>query len=522
MIIIVGAGPAGLTAGLELIKAGYQVVILEMSGTLGGIAQTVNYKNNRIDIGGHRFFSKSDEVMKRWFDRMPMQGTPATDYKQLKIDIEVDSNGPDPDLTDRVMLKRNRLSRLFFRQSFFDYPPTLKWTNLKNLGLWNVFQIITSYISSKFQRHDLSHLEGFYIKQFGRKLYELFFKNYTRKLRGKDPTKIDSARGAQRVKGVSISELIKTMRQKLWGSNTKDNKQTQTSLINQFWYPKFGPGHMRETVASEFIALGGSILYHHKVIKFVQKNDGTISQVVAWHNDQEIVLDCDKVLSTMPMKYLFRGLDRAPGELKQLAEKLEYRDFITVGILLKKLIITNTTSIPTINGIIPDNRIYIHEPQADFLRIQIFNNRSPYMVADVNTVWVGLEYMCDKGDQLWSKSDEQLQKEGLDQLEQIGIAHHDDFLDSTIIRVEKAYPGYFGEGYASFDKLKTYTNNISNLYCIGRNGMHRYNNQDHSVLCALKCVEGIVTGVDNRDLLWEINTEQEYHEKKKEEDKRGK
>lgn len=484
-----------------------------MSDALWWIAQTVNYKWNRIDIGGHRFFSKSDQVMKRWFDRMPMQWSPASDYKQLHIPIEIQSWWPDPDTQDTVMLKRNRLSRLFFRQAFFDYPPTLKRANLKNLGLLNVIQIITSYIASKFQRHDLSNLEGFYIKQFGRKLYQLFFQNYTRKLRGKDPTKIDSARWAQRVKGVSISELIKTMWQKLWRGNKKDDKETQTSLINQFWYPKFGPGHMRETVADEFVAWGGVILKWYKV-KEIITHQGVVQQLITTHQWKQIEFACDLCISTMPIKYLFRWLNEAPEELKQLAELLEYRDFITVGVLLHKLTITNTTNIPTINGIIPDNRIYVHDQAADFLRVQVFNNRSPYMVADSHTARIGLEYMCDKWDALWSKSDDQLKKEAIEQLEKIGIADRRDLIDSTVIKVEKAYPWYFGRWYESFDKLRSYVDSISNLYCIGRNGMHRYNNQDHSVLCALKCVEGIVAGVDNRVSLWKINTEQEYHEKK--------
>lgn len=513
-VVIVWAWPAWLTAWFELNQQGYQVTILEMSNALWWIAQTVNFKGNKIDIGWHRFFSKSDEVMKRWFDRMPMQWAPASDYKKLSIPIEVDAWWPDPDKQDIVMLKRNRLSRLFFNRTFFDYPPTLKRDNLKNLGVINVIQIVGSYIVSKFQKHDLSNLEGFYIKQFGRKLYELFFKNYTHKLWWKEPSKIDAARWAQRVKWVSISEILKTMWNKTFKKKQKDSKETETSLISQFRYPKYGPGQMRETVADQFVRSWWTILKEHKVVEIITDN-GKVQKVKLVHQGEENTIECDILISTMPIKYLFRWLSQAPTELKELAELLEYRDFMTVWVLLKKLTISNTTSIPTINGIIPDNRIYVHEAGADFLRMQVFNNRSPYMVADTSTVRVWLEYMCDKWDALWNKTDEQLKQEAIDQLEKIGIADHHDLLDSTVIRVEKAYPWYFGKWYEWFDKLKSYINSIDNLYCIGRNGMHRYNNQDHSVLCALECVKGIVSGVDNRWSLWEINTEKEYHEEKK-------
>lgn len=513
-VVIIWAGPAGLTAAYELSKIwDFEIVILEMSNTVWGLSQTAQYKWNKIDIWGHRFFSKSDEVMQRRSSHLPLQWSVASDYKALWIEVPVSPGWPDPDKEDKVMLIRNRLSRLFFDWKFFDYPPSLKYENLKNLWILRVFKIVFSYIMSKFQKFDESHLEWFYKRKFWELLYDLFFKDYTKKLWWRDPNKIDASWWAQRVKWVSISKIFIDIYNKLRNKSTKDN--TETSLISQFWYPKFGPGHMRETVWDSCLKNGVSILYNAKVVSFNQWANWIIEEIIyeCWWKKEWICVDI--VISTMPIKYLMRWLNKADYQIKEYANSLEYRDFITVWVLLKKSLIANKTNIPTVHGSIPDNRIYVHDKNADFLRMQIFNNRSPYMVEDDNNLWVGLEYICAEWDHIWSQSDNELMKNAIIQLQKIWISSSEDVIDMTVIRMKKAYPAYFGDWYDHFSEIQSYLDSIDNLYCIGRNGMHRYNNQDHSVLCALECTKKIIVWDKDKTDLWKINTEKEYHEEVK-------
>lgn len=514
-VIIIWAWPAWLTTAFELAKTwNFDITVLEMSNVIWGLSQTYKHGWNKIDIWGHRFFSKSDEVMDRRFEQMPAQWKEASDYKKLGIKVELRPWWPDPEKEDLVFLRRNRLSRLLFWWNFFDYPPSLNFSNLKNLWIIRIIQIVFSYLYSKFETYDESHLEWFYKRKFWNKLYTLFFKNYTKKLWWKDPSDIDSSRWAQRVKWVSITKLFKSIFSSFNPfQNKNDMKKVETSLISQFRYPKFWPGHMRETVAENCKKLWVQIIFDAKVIKIEQTN-GRINGVIYISDHKEHKLNCDVLVSTMPIKYLMRWMQEAPYDLVSYAEKLEYRDFITVWVLLDKMLLKNTTTVATVHWWIPDNWIYIHDENADYLRIQFFNNRSPYMLEDQKKFWIGLEYICSKWDFIWSKSDDELKKSGIEQLEKIWIANWADVLDSVVIRMEKAYPAYFGDWFDHFPEIQAYINSIGNLYCIGRNGMHRYNNQDHSVLCWLECAKKICWWIEDKTDLWLINTEKEYHEQK--------
>jgi protoporphyrinogen oxidase len=519
--LIVGAGPGGLTAAYEFLKnTDIQPVVCEMSADIGGISKTVVFKGNRIDIGGHRFFSKSERVMNWWQDFMPLQGKPTWDDLLLKKDTSYPQGSQtDPETTDKVMLIRSRLSRIFFLRSFFDYPISLKFKTLKNLGFTRIAKIGWSYILINLRPiKDEKNLEEFLINRFGKELYSIFFRDYTEKVWGVSCDKIPADWGAQRIKGLSITKtLTHALKSLVTTDKSIDQKNTETSLIEKFLYPKLGPGQLWEVVASEVERMGGEILMQHEVVG-INLADGEVSKVeVVDHNGGgQKVIECDYLISTMPVKDLVSAMpaDQVPKSAAEIAAGLVYRDFITVGLLLKKLQLTNDTHIKTMNNIVPDNWIYIQESDVKIGRLQIFNNWSPYLAADKDTVWIGLEYFCNEGDELWEMTDTDFIAFAIDELEKIDVIDKQDVLDSTILKVPKTYPAYFGT-YDRFDELRAFTDSIENLFLIGRNGMHRYNNADHSMLTAMAAVENIIDGTKTKQNIWEVNTEQEYHEAKK-------
>lgn len=520
--LIIGAGPAGLTAAFELLKnTDIKPIIFEMSDDIGGISKTVNYKGNRIDIGGHRFFSRSGRVMDWWQNILPLQGKPAIDDILLnrELPIEPGNTGADPEKTDKVMLIRSRLSRIFFLRSFFDYPISLKWNTFMNLGVLRILKIGWTYIwvNLKPIKNEKS-LEDFLINRFGTELYNIFFKNYTEKVWGVSCKEIPADWGAQRIKGLSISKtIIHAIRPIFTGSDKSIyQKNTETSLIGQFLYPKLGPGQLWEEVARQIVELGGEIHMQHEAVG-VDLSQDTISKVTVrdHKSGEKKELSCDYLFSTMPIKDLIAAMppEKTPDNVKTIADGLVYRDFITVGLLLKKLKLTNDTQTKTVNNIVPDNWIYIQESDVKIGRLQIFNNWSPYMVSERENVWIGLEYFCQEGDELWSKPDQNFIQFAIDELVQIDVISKEDVLDATILRVPKTYPAYFGT-YNRFDELRSFTDSIQNLFMVGRNGMHRYNNADHSMLTAMVAVENIQQGIKTKKNLWDVNTEQEYHESK--------
>jgi len=514
--IIAGAGPAGLTAALELLRqTDIHPVIFEETERIGGISATVQYKGNRMDIGGHRFFSKNDEVMRWWQEMMPLQGAPSLDDILLNRPLPLKEGGPNPQQDDRVMLLRDRVSRIFFLRHFFDYPISVKWATFAGMGLWRTVKAVCGYLWAALFPKPETSLENFYINRFGRPLYEMFFEDYTEKVWGVHPSKIGADWGSQRVKGLSVLALLKDVLTRPFRHRDIDQKKVETSLIEQFIYPKFGPGQLWETVADEIRRLGGEIHTGCKVTG-LHVMDGRVEAVEVESADGTQTCSCDCFFSTMPVKDLVTSLRdiEVPGEVSRVARELPYRDFITVGVLVRRLKISNTTKTPTFDDRVPDTWIYVQERDVKVGRLQIFNNWSPYMVADYeHTMFVGMEYFCDEGDALWSMDREAFIKMAVDELVKIQVADREDVLDATQVKIRKAYPAYFGT-YYELPVVREFLDKIDNLYCLGRNGQHRYNNMDHSMLTAMEAVRNIRDGRSDKDNIWSVNTEESYHESK--------
>lgn len=567
-IVIIGGGPAGLTAGLSFLQKSteYEIIILESENQLGGLSRTHQYKGNRMDIGGHRFFSKSDEVMQWWLNLMPVDQSALVgdlipqsnddsellspekkqkiqiNYQGKSREIEIDSlsnkrlnDEEQLDFADDTihaggqyleieaneansnfhvqtgnvpkMLIRNRLSRIYYLRKFFKYPINLSWQTLRNLGIVRVIRVGISYVYARlFPIRNEKNLEEFFINRFGKELYKTFFQSYTEKVWGVKCSEISAEWGAQRIKGLSITEAIKHA---LFNKKGKDisQKNVETSLIERFLYPELGPGQMWELVGQKIQEKGGQIVLGAtvNVIGIVGEKVGSIEYKNSKGETIEIQ-DVGHVLSSMPIQHLINEIKgrEVPKEVKEIAEGLIYRDFITVGLLLRKF--KNHVELK-------DNWIYIQESDVRVGRLQIFNNWSPSLVENPNYYWVGLEYFCQQNDDLWSKSDEEMIAFAREEMVKLNLVERDDILDGTSLRVPKTYPAYFGS-YDRFDVLMQFLDSIPNLYPIGRNGMHRYNNQDHSMLTAFRSVDSILYGNINKKSIWEINTEMEYHEEK--------
>ena len=513
-VIIIGAGPAGLTAGYELRRQSpdTEVLLLEESDTVGGISRTVRYHGNRMDIGGHRFFSKDDEVNAWWQAMLPLQGSPAYDDKALGRTATAAPGGPDPDTADDVMLARRRVSRIYYRRKFFDYPIRMSAATIRNMGFGTTMQAGFSYLKTLFVKKPEDSLENFYINRFGRKLYSMFFEGYTEKLWGRHPREISADWGAQRVKGLSIAAILRDIFSRLVPGR-RSAKNVETSLIEEFHYPKYGPGQMWETVAARFAAEGGTLKTGCRVTA-VCTEGAHVTGVRYISGGQEYFAPADAVISSMPLKDLAAGMSGVPDDVGRIAAGLPYRDFVTVGLLLRRLQLKNTTGIPTLGNIVPDCWIYVQDTGVKLGRIQIFNNWSPYLVADPDrTVWIGLEYFCTEGDRWWNMTPEQWKDFGAQELVRMGvIGDAAEVLDFHCEKVKKAYPAYF-DTYDRIDTLIGWLNGFDNLYCVGRNGQHRYNNMDHSMATAFEAVRALLHGGD-KTALWRVNTEQSYHEEK--------
>ena len=512
-VVIIGAGPSGLTAAYQLLKNSnkYEVVILEESNDIGGISKTVKYHGNRMDIGGHRFFSKDKRVADFWTNIMPLQGKDSYDDIKLNRKKQLSIGGADPETDDNVMLIRQRVSRIYYSKKFFDYPITLKRETFKNMGFKNTIESGFSYLKSLIVKKDEVSLENFYINRFGKKLYSMFFKEYTFKLWGRYPSEISADWGSQRVKGLSIKTIIKDMLNRVF--NIK-NKNVETSLIEEFMYPKYGPGELWERVLEEINKMGGVILKNHEVVKVKVENNNIVG-VGCLVDGLEKTINGDIFISSMPLKDLVNSMGEVvPNKIKKIGMNLPYRDFVTIGLLVKKLNLKNETDIKTLNNIIPDCWIYVQEPGVKIGRIQIFNNWSPYMVKEPDKyVWIGLEYFCDEGDWFWKLSDKKAVQYAIDELIKMRIIEQDDIIDFHREKVKKAYPAYF-DSYKDIDKLIKYLNKIDNLYCVGRNGQHRYNNMDHSMVTAFETVDNILNNIKSKDNIWNVNTDKSYNEEK--------
>lgn len=504
-VVIIGAGPAGITAGLELKRKNREidVIILEESKTVGGISRTVNINGNRMDIGGHRFFSKDMQVNAWWESVLKNQGQPSADDIITNTEKELSGSG-NPETEDDVFLKRRRISRIYYDGKFFDYPISMKPETFKNIGLRKTVRSGISYLASTVNKKEENNLENFYINRFGKELYSTFFEDYTEKLWGRHPRDISADWGAQRVKGVSVSALIKN----IFGIGKKE-----TSLIEEFRYPKFGPGQLWKTAAEEFESLGGKIIFGARAERITVKNN-LIEEIEYTKDGQKKSVKADVYISSMPIKDLIGGMNGVPQEVSDTALGLPYRDFVTVGLLTDKLRLKNKTKLKTVNDIIPDCWIYVQDKGVKLGRIQVFNNWSPYMVKDYkNKIFLGLEYFCNENDGFWNMSDDELKKFAENELVKIGVIERGKIYDCHIEKVKKAYPAYF-DTYGNFDIVKNYLNTIDNLYCVGRNGQHRYNNMDHSMVTAFRAVDCILNENRDKTEIWNVNTEKEYHEEK--------
>ena len=558
--IIAGAGPAGLTAAYELKKrTDIQPIIFEKTDALGGISQTAIYKGNRLDLGGHRFYTKSQRVRDWWFSLLPVQtqtklnsttekwsaindadreieqllptnindsegsSTPAQEQKRFKRILQP---APHPDLVDEVMLSRNRLSRIFHKGNFFDYPLSISPSVIGRLGLKNSIWIFMSYLyAHTFPKSNETYLDSFFINRFGERLYETFFRDYTEKVWGVPCSEIRADWGAQRIKSLSLTKaLFQALKDLFPRELKKENTSRETSLISHFYYPKHGPGQIWEVAADRITAAGGIIHKKHNVSKLYLENNRVSSVSVTSDDGLEKQSSCDYFFSSMPLKELVRIISPAPPKnVQEIANNLVYRDFMTVGLLLKKLHVkTNDTS--SVNFFdyfrkkspplttLPDNWIYIQDGIVQVGRIQIFNNWSPYMVADPeNTIWLGLEYFVNIGDALWKMEDKDMIELALSELVKIGFVDSGDFLDGCVLRVPKAYPAYFGS-YSQLSTIYDYFNTIQNLFLVGRNGLHRYNNQDHSMMTAMLAVDLIKSNQSDKKIIFECNIDSDYQE----------
>ena len=519
--VIAGAGPAGLTAALELLRrSDITPVVFESDEQVGGISKTVNYRGNRMDLGGHRFFSKSDWVMRWWQEILPVAEGQVGANKALRINYQNQSHDVapvilEPASPDAVMLVRQRLSRIFYRRRFFDYPLKLNANTLRNMGLIETLRVALSYGHAKLIRHSPdASLEDFFVHRFGDRLYRTFFKEYTEKVWGVPCREISAEWGAQRIKGLSVTKAIgHALTSPFRSSEDASQKQTETSLIERFLYPKLGPGQMWEEVTRQVRALGGALHLRHRVVGV--KREGFKITAVTVRDEttrSERSVACDFLVSTLPVRDLVAMLEPENDQVSRVAQRLPYRDFMTAGLLLRKMNAPRGQRCQVArNGMPPDNWIYIQEPDVKIGRLQVFNNWSPALVADPATIWLGLEYFCREGDDLWSMDNGRFLDFAAGELEQIGLIDRQDVLDGTVVRVPKAYPAYFGE-YREFETVRSYLNEFPNLYSVGRNGMHRYNNQDHSMLAANGAVNSMLEGGAGKSRIWDINAEDKYHE----------
>ncbi len=472
-VVIIGAGPAGLTAAYQLCKLGKESIVLERDYLVGGIARTVNYKNYLFDIGGHRFFTKINRAKHMW-------------QEVLQEDL----------------LHRKRLSRIYYNKKYFYYPIRLL-NALSGLGIWNSSMIILSYIHAHiFPYKNEETFEHWVTNRFGKRLYDTFFKSYTEKVWGIPCHEIRAEWAAQRIKGLSLRSALKNTLMKPY---KKNNGNIAKTLINSFEYPKLGPGMMWQTV-SNVIQKNGSTVHLDSEVEAIiwDRNKKRVDSIEVRTNGQKTLFYGKEFISTMPIRELIQKIRPAvPGEVLEAANNLNYRDFLTVALIVNQ------------PDLFPDNWIYIHDPLVKLGRVQNFKNWSPDMVADRNKSCLGLEYFCFEGDELWNMQDEDLIELGKRELEVIGLVKSSDIEDGSVVRMPKAYPAYDSKYREMLKIIRQYLKEISNLQLIGRNGLHRYNNQDHSMLTAMLAVENICGA--NHDL-WSVNEEKEYHEDSKSSD----
>ncbi len=514
--IIIGAGPAGLTAAYELLKrTDIQPIVIEQGNQAGGLSRTIDFDGNKIDIGGHRFFSKSQKVVDWWLHFLPLQANGMAEniqisYRDQQAAFEVDkkTTGSPGDNEEDVMLLRPRKSSIYFEGRFFDYPLQFTFSTLRKLGFIKVLKFAFSYTKAKLApiREELT-LEDFFINRFGKELYQTFFKSYTEKVWGVPCRELPASWGKQRVKGLNIGNVLKhAVRSLFYKSKDIHQKNTQTSLIEQFLYPRYGPGQMWEKVANRSRQMGAVIHMNTRVVGLHAETNTKLKSVVIKKagSDETEILEADYFISTMPVRTLLRHLNGIdiPASVTASSESLQYRDFLIVGIL---------TTADGLKTDVTDNWIYIQDKGIRAGRVQFFHNWSPGMTRSPDSRWIGVEYFCNETDQFWQQDDAAIAGFAVNEMSGIQLLDANKVQNTLVVKVRKAYPSYFG-GYRDFDKVKQFLDGIDNLFPVGRNGMHRYNNTDHSMLTAMATVDNIIAGRTNKANIWEINTDDEYHE----------
>ena len=501
--LIIGGGAAGITAAYELaVNSDIKPIVIESQNSIGGLAKTLDFEGLKADIGPHRFFTKDDSVMKLWTEVLPLQGEGAKDDKLLSREVDFKNGNANPEFDDNVFLRRRRFSRIYYMQKFFDYPVKMNLRTVLNMGLLRTALAGFSYIKSCFIKRKENNLEDFMINRFGKVLYQMFFEFYTQKVWGRHPKNISKEWGEQRIKGLSLLKAL----------INKFSPKKETSLIEEYFYPKNGAGQMWENMAKTIVEKGGEIHLNAEVLGVNIENNRVVSLKVKYVNG---IYDWygDYIISSMPVKDLILGMNNVPEDIKEIAEGLPYRDYQLVSFKVKNFNLKNNTNWATIGDICPDSWIYIQDREVNVGRIYIPKNFSPYLSNDIKETLICMEYFCDKGDRLWEMSDDEIYKFGIDELIKINaLKSSDDVERSYRFKAEKAYPAYF-DTYSDFDKIKSFIDSIENLYLIGRNGQHKYNNMDHSTLSGIEAAR-IITENDDKRKLWDVNTEQSYQEAK--------
>ncbi|MBQ7972615.1 MAG: FAD-dependent oxidoreductase, partial [Lachnospiraceae bacterium] len=511
-VIIIGAGPAGLAAGYELLKQSkdYNVTILEATNEIGGLARTVKYKNFYMDLGGHHYFSKEKRVMDWWEEIMPLQGEPAFDDARCMRFVPTKEGGPDPAYKNDVLLVRDRVAQVYRDGKYYDYPITMNMSTLRNMGIGSTLKAGISFVGSSVARRKENSLENFYINKYGKQIYSMFFENYTQKLWGRHPNEIDGSWGAQKLKGLTVTSEDKD-------SSKKNGKKT-SGYENPYYYPKYGSGQMWECVAAKIEEMGGKIHKNCKVVK-VNTEGSRVTSLVGVIDGESIEVYGDEFISTMPMKDMVCGMNNVPENIKGIAEKLPYRELVYVGIQVPSLNIKKPPHSKSLGELTPDTWICIQDADIKMSKLQIYNNWSPYMLEKPDkSVWIGAEYFCNEGDRFWEMSEDEWINLAVKELVQLRIiSASTPILEGHKERSKNACPAYFGS-YEKIGDVVDYVNQFKNLYCVGRNGQHKYNNMGHSIMTAFEAVHNIINHVTDKTNLWNVRNEQEIQDEKKPEE----
>ncbi len=476
-VAIIGAGPAGLSMAFELLRQSneYCVTIFEKESEIGGLSKTFEFEGGRVDIGGHRFFTKNESVQELWETVLP--------------------------IADQGMLVRNRKSHILWKSKLIEYPVQLNLQTIRALGVIKGVKVVTSYLISMHKNNHINTLEDFYVQRFGRELYSTFFENYTYKLWGIPANQLSSDWGEQRVQKVSLAGLVRSM---IFEQGKRSSEER--SLIKEFYYPSFGSGQLWNELWNKILALGGKLETDCTVDGFELNGTG-ISSIEYTRNNVKHKKGFDYVISSMPLKDLVSSLDNCPDEIRQIANRLLYRDMIIVAVEIAKSETGFSFQIAE-----KDCWLYMQDEKMSFGRVQILNNWSPYAAASKDSILLELEFFCDKDDEMWRTDDRELLKKSISELVLCGLCKDSAKAVSYFIkRIEKAYPIYT-DGYYQLDIVEEWINRIDNLRCIGRNGQHRYNNMDHSVETGIEAAKSILNENYDRKWLWNVNKKQEYLE----------